>query len=99
MCTCDVTYVPFDLPLQTSMNVGEGQTSAVRMPPAMTLLVATHVAVIQASLEMGLTAMVRNQLPVINLLISCILYEQTLMSALLGTTLVLGLQMEFVPTP
>ena len=59
MCTCDVTYVPFDLPLQTSMNVGEGQTGAVRMPPAMTLLVATHVAVIQASLEMGLTAMVR----------------------------------------
>ena len=59
MCTCDVTYVPFDRPLQTSMNVGERQTSAVRMLPAVTLLVATHVAVIQASLEMGLTAMVR----------------------------------------
>ena len=59
MWSCDVTYVPFDLPLQTSMNVGEGQTGAVRMLPAMTLLVATHVAVIQASLEMGLTAMVR----------------------------------------
>ena len=59
MCTCDVTYVPFDLPLQTSMNVGERQISVVRMLPAVTLLVATHVAVIQASLEMGLTAMVR----------------------------------------
>ena len=58
-CGCDVTYVPFDLPLQTSMNVGEEQTSAVRMPPAMTLLVATHVAVIQVSQEMGLTALVR----------------------------------------
>ena len=41
------------------MNVGERQTSAVRMLPAVTLLVATHVAVIQASLEMGLTAMVK----------------------------------------
>ena len=41
------------------MNVGEEQTSAVRMPPAMTLLVATHVAVIQVSQEMGLTALVR----------------------------------------
>ena len=59
MCTCDVAYVLFDLPLQTSMNVGERQTSAVRMLPAVTLLVATHVAVIQASLEMGLTAMVK----------------------------------------
>ena len=45
--------------LQTSMNVGEEQTSVVRMPPAMTLLVATHAAVIQVSQEMGLTALVR----------------------------------------
>ena len=59
MWSCDVTYVLFHFQLQTSMNVGEEQTSAARMPPAMTLLVATHVAVIQVSQEMGLTALVR----------------------------------------
>ena len=37
----------------------ERDKPAVRMLPAVTLLVATHVAVIQASLEMGLTAMVK----------------------------------------
>ena len=80
------------------MNVGEGQTSAARMLDAMTLLVATHVVVIQASLEMGLTALVRKSDIYLKILLNCVLCEQILMSALLGTTPVLGLQMELVPT-
>ena len=47
------------------------------MPPVLTLLVATHVAVIQGSLEMDLAALVGSQtLKEFNKLLNCVLHDQ-----------------------